>query len=457
MISSAVYVAERVEGFWAWYMTWGHPQGPALDLSDDPRLVGDATGQLMYIHHRFWQQRLPVWEEVWNREFDKAREAQRNKLIYLDSMGELNNDGVGAPTLLYNPADETSVWRYWVTDHPPGPRPDSPPTVQHTHTARRSQRGLRTRIASTRRHPGDRGLGVCPLGPAQETALGEWDLSWYWDIPHEHAAWYVNSPEWDMWGNAVWQGRSAGPEPPGPVRYDPAIHGALTSRITVADGGRLRYLPATVADGAGFADIVEALKPWRPEGFPDDPDAYGQMWRHDVGGGSWHKKMGQLVLLVPADELVAWLEANGYDPQRMFAQGWPNPDEEQLIRNTWPRTGTPATPKTGATSSRTRSAGWEQGSRDRRRREPGRRHRSSDPHISVAGLGAPRPPQHRLVPRKPGGVVGPVSVGAGSDCPLRAGRSGRLVRAPAGRLGYQRGDVGGFVPSGSGGRVPPGR
>ena len=59
------------------------------------------------------------------------------------------------------------------------------------------------------------------------------------------------------------------------------------------------------------------------------------MWRYDVGGGWWHKEMGQLVLLVPAAELVAWLEANGYDPQQMFAQGWPNPEEELLIRNTW--------------------------------------------------------------------------------------------------------------------------
>ena len=50
---------------------------------------------------------------------------------------------------------------------------------------------------------------------------------------------------------------------------------------------------------------------------------------------SWHKEMGQLVLLVPAAELVAWLEANGYDPREMFAVGWPNPDEERLIRNTW--------------------------------------------------------------------------------------------------------------------------
>ena len=126
MIPAAVNVAERVEQFWSWYMTWGHPQGAALDLNQpDHRtwLDGDAVGQLMFIHHRFWQQRLPVWREVWNREFDKAREAQRNKLIYMDSLGEVSNDGVGEPTLLYNPAVEMSVWRYWGPIIRPVPNP----------------------------------------------------------------------------------------------------------------------------------------------------------------------------------------------------------------------------------------------------------------------------------------------------------------------------------------------
>ena len=314
MIPAAVNVAERVEGFWAWYMTWGHPQGAALDLNQaDHRewLAGDAVGQLMYLHHRFWQQRLPVWREVWNREFDKAREAQRNKLIYLDSLGELNR-GVGPPTLLYNPADETSVWRYWGPIIRPVPNPTAP---------RRSGDTILPDDIRGACGPESEGtLAIVDwdcvhLGPTAP-ALGDWDLSWYYDIPHEHAAWYVDTPD-------------------GPVRYDPDRHSAPTSRDTVGDGLQLLYLPATVADGAGPADIVEAWKPYRPEGFPDDPDAYRQMWRHDVGGGAWHKKMGQLVLLVPADELVAWLEANGYDPRQMFAQGWPNPDEERLIRNTW--------------------------------------------------------------------------------------------------------------------------
>ena len=314
-ISDAVQVAKRVEAFWSWYMTEGHPQGAALDLSGHDGLAGDAVGQLMFVHHRFWQQRLPVWRDVWNRDFAKAREAQRNKLIYLDSLGDLTRGALpaGPPTLLYNPAEETSVWRYWGPIIRPVPDPIAP---------RRTGELL----------PDDVGGACGPdsaspddileivdwecvhLGPAEDApALGDWDVSWYYDIPHEHAAWYVWTAD-------------------GLVRYDPDTHGVPTSNHTVADG-RLVYLPATVT---GWADFTEALKPYRPEGFPDDPDAYRQMWRHDVGGNSsWHKEMGQLVLLVPAAEMVGWLEANGYDPQDMFAQGWPNPDEERLIRNTW--------------------------------------------------------------------------------------------------------------------------
>ena len=321
MVSASAQVANLVDQFWSWYMAWGHQQGPALDLyQPDHRewLAGDAVGQLMYVHHRFWQQRLPVWDEVWNREFATARSQQRNKLIYLDSLGELNrSQSVGSPTLLYNPADETSVWRYWgpivrPVPNPTAPRragaPGAPALPDDVYGACGFQSGNPLRPVS---------WDCVHLGPASGTALGDWDMSWYFDIPHEYAAWYVHTLG------------------VGTFRYDPDRHGAPTSRHTVADGGRLMYLPATVADGAGSADIVEALKPYRPEGFPDDPDAYQQMWRHDVGGGWWHKEMGQLVLLVPAAELVAWLEATGYDPQQMFARGWPNPEEERLIRNTW--------------------------------------------------------------------------------------------------------------------------
>ena len=85
MVAASAKVANLVDQFWSWYMGWGHQQGPALDLHEpDHRewLAGDAVGQLMYVHHRFWQQRLPVWRDVWNREFETARSQQRNKLIY---------------------------------------------------------------------------------------------------------------------------------------------------------------------------------------------------------------------------------------------------------------------------------------------------------------------------------------------------------------------------------------
>ena len=343
MISDAVEIAGQVEAFWAWYMTWGHCQGAALDLHQaDHRvwLEGDAVDQLMYAHHRFWQQRLPVWQDVWNREFATARDEQRNKLIYLDSLGALSKEigvsggSIRPSSLLYNPSDETSVWRYWGPIIRSVPNPTAP---------RRSGELILPDDLGAACGPQPEAGPLAPvtwecahLGPADGTALGDWDLSWYYDIPHEHAAWYVSPPEWDRWGGDVAQGRTVGPEPAGPVRYDPDVHGVPTSRFSVA-GGSLMYLPDTVADGAGHADIVDAWKPFRPEGFPSDPDAYREMWRYDVGGGWWHKEMGQLVLLVPAAELVAWLEANGYDPQQMFAQGWPNPEEEQLIRNTWGR------------------------------------------------------------------------------------------------------------------------
>ena len=330
-IDEAAEVAQRVKGFWSWYMTLGHPQGDALDLSDRPELAGDAVGQLMFIHHRFWQERLPAWRDVWNREFEKARSQQRNKLIYLDALGELNHfrmATVGPTQVLFNPGDETSVWRYWGPIIRPDPDPTAPlrsgglilPDDSYGACGPDINGIVRKNVSWECVH----------LGPAEDTALGDWDAGWYFNIPHEHAAWYVGTLDSDG--------------PPHYDRYDPDRHGAPTSRHNVADGGWLMYLPDTVADGASPADIVEAWKPYRPEGFPDDPDAYREMWRHDVGGGWWHKEMGQLVLLVPADELVAWLEANGYDPQRMFARGWPNPHEERLIRNTWGKDWDPDNP-----------------------------------------------------------------------------------------------------------------
>ena len=199
-------------------------------------------------------------------------------------------------------------------------------------------------LSRTRQPPDGKGHSYCPTTSAARADPDQKESS--------YPSWIGSASIWDRPKAQRWEtgtrggittfptstppGMWAPPESDGLFRYDPDRHGAPTSPYTV-DGGWLAYLPATVADGASRADVQDALKPYRPEGFPDDPDAYQQMWRHDVGGGSWHKEMGQLVLLVPADELVAWLEADGYDPQQMFARGWPNPDEERLIRNTWGR------------------------------------------------------------------------------------------------------------------------
>ena len=214
MIEDAVQVAQQVEAFWAWYMTWGHPQGATLDLHQpDHRewLAGDAVGQLMYIHHRFWQQRLPVWRDVWNREFELERFQQRNKLIYLDSLGALSKEigvsggSIRPSSLLYNPADETSVWRYWG--------PIIRPVPDLTAPRRSGELILPDDIrGACGPHSGER-LALLDwecvhLGPADGTALGDWDVGWYYDIPHEHAAWYVYAPE------------------SGLVRYDPDVHGA---------------------------------------------------------------------------------------------------------------------------------------------------------------------------------------------------------------------------------------
>ena len=438
MVSASADVANLVDQFWSWYMGWGHQQGPALDLHQpDHRgwLAGDAVGQLMYIHHRFWQQRLPVWDEVWNREFATARSQQRNKLIYLDSLGELDqSQPVGPSTLLYNPADETSVWRYWGPIVRPVPDPTAPRRAGALLLPDDIYAAPADSTPKTR--PTRRGLGLCASGTSRRHRAGR--------LGHVGVV-FRHSPRARRLVCAHPRGRTT-------FRYDPDRHGAPTDRDTVADGGRLMYLPATVADGASPADIVEALKPYRPEGFPDDPDAYRQMWRHDVGGGSWHKEMGQLVLLVPADELVAWLEANGYDPQQMFARGWPNPDEELLIHSTWGKDRDPDNP---ADWRNRLTVGWlEQGVEIG---DGGNLAADIEAaiHISAwmdwayrARIGGDLFPSNDLT-----GWWNDSAWMPGVTSPTEQGQVGRPVRAPTRRLGHQRGCVAGSIPSGAGGRI----
>ena len=69
---------------------------------------------------------------------------------------------------------------------------------------------------------------VCIWDRPEDTALGDWDMSgWYFDIPHEHAAWYVHT----LGVGTSWSATTPTATVPPP------------SRDTVADGGRLMYLP----------------------------------------------------------------------------------------------------------------------------------------------------------------------------------------------------------------------
>ena len=119
------------------------------------------------------------------------------------------------------------MWRYWGPIVRPVPNPTAP------------------RRSSTRILPDDiRGLAdpnqkapsaivdwdCVHLGPT--APLGEWDLSWYYDIPHSHAAWYVDTTD-------------------GPVRYDSAVHGAPTGRDTVADAASWCTCPPPSRTGRG--------------------------------------------------------------------------------------------------------------------------------------------------------------------------------------------------------------
>ena len=52
MIEDAVQVAQQVEAFWAWYMTWGHPQGATLDLHqpDHREMAGGRRCRPAHVH-----------------------------------------------------------------------------------------------------------------------------------------------------------------------------------------------------------------------------------------------------------------------------------------------------------------------------------------------------------------------------------------------------------------------
>ena len=105
---------------------------------------------------------------------------------------------------------------------------------------------------------------------------------------------------------------------------------------------------------------MEALKPYRPEGFPDDPDAYRQMWRYDVGGGMVaQERWGSWCCWSPRMSWSPGWKPTATTPSRCSPGDGPNPDEELTdTQHVGQGPGSVTTLLTGATASLGRSAGW---------------------------------------------------------------------------------------------------
>ena len=100
-LDRSVEVWGRVEAFFRWYMTEGHPMGVVFDARQRSELSERAAVQLNWVHNRFWSEVLPAWDRVWNDEFAKQRQQQREWLMVL------------ANDLIYNNPDLGMYQRYW--------------------------------------------------------------------------------------------------------------------------------------------------------------------------------------------------------------------------------------------------------------------------------------------------------------------------------------------------------
>ena len=98
----AVLVWDSVRAFWEWYLVEGHPQAHGFDAATRPELSETAAEQINWVHNRFWSEILPRWDRVWNDEFAKEREQQREWL-----MMAYNGNYV------YNRPDDGFHARYW--------------------------------------------------------------------------------------------------------------------------------------------------------------------------------------------------------------------------------------------------------------------------------------------------------------------------------------------------------
>ncbi len=99
-IADALAVWDQVTAFWGWYLLEGHGLAADFNAHTQPRLSATAADQLNYLHHRFWQQRLPAWEQVWADAWEQARHVQRNQWF-------LTNQAI------WNAPDSPYPYRYW--------------------------------------------------------------------------------------------------------------------------------------------------------------------------------------------------------------------------------------------------------------------------------------------------------------------------------------------------------
>ena len=106
----AVLVWDSVRAFWEWYLVEGHPQGVDFDAATRPELSETAAEQINWVHHRFWTEVLPRWDRVWNDEFAKEREQQREWLmIAFSEQYVYDRPGDGIDVRYWGPHGYTNV------------------------------------------------------------------------------------------------------------------------------------------------------------------------------------------------------------------------------------------------------------------------------------------------------------------------------------------------------------
>ena len=120
----SLFAWERIRGFWAWYLTEGHAQAHGFDAASRPELSEIAAEQVNWVHHRFWSEVLPTWDRVWNDEFAKERERQREWIMTAFGKKVYNAPGDGYDPRYWGPRGHS-----WVEGDPGGYYPAMLPLV----------------------------------------------------------------------------------------------------------------------------------------------------------------------------------------------------------------------------------------------------------------------------------------------------------------------------------------